>query len=39
VALNPKKGEVIAVGGNGFQTFLVPDFFRALKGPAALVPR
>ena len=31
VALNPKKGEIIAVGGNGFQTFLVPDFFRALE--------
>jgi DNA-binding beta-propeller fold protein YncE len=39
VALNPKKGEIIAVGGNGFQTFLVPDFFRALKSPAALVAR
>ncbi len=31
VALNPKKGEIIAVGGNGFQTFLLPDFFKDLK--------
>jgi DNA-binding beta-propeller fold protein YncE len=31
VALNPKKGEVIAVGGNGFSTYLVPDFFVNLK--------
>lgn len=31
VALNPKKGEVIAVGGNGIATYLVPDFFRDLK--------
>jgi len=30
VALNPKKGEVIAVGGNGFSTFLLPDFFHDL---------
>jgi DNA-binding beta-propeller fold protein YncE len=36
VALNPKKGEVIAVGGNGFQTFLVPDFFRALTNVAPI---
>jgi DNA-binding beta-propeller fold protein YncE len=34
VALNPKKGEVYAVGGNGFQAFLVPEFFRLLKPPA-----
>lgn len=34
VALNAKKGEIIAVGGNGFQTFLLPDFFRALKKPS-----
>src|SRR5262245_20696853 len=33
VALNPKKFEIITVGGNGFQTFLVPEFFRALKRP------
>jgi hypothetical protein len=33
VALNPRKKEIIAVGGNGFQTFLLPDFFKALKGP------
>ena len=33
VALNPGKKEIIAVGGNGFQTFLLPDFFKALKGP------
>jgi hypothetical protein len=31
VALNPKKKEIIAVGGNGFSTYLLPDFFRALK--------
>lgn len=33
VILIPRKGEVVAVGGNGFQSFLVPDFFRALKKP------
>jgi hypothetical protein len=33
VALNPKKREIITVGGNGFQTFLLPEFFRALKKP------
>ncbi len=33
VTLNPKKGEIIAVGGNGFQTFLLPEFFKALKRP------
>jgi hypothetical protein len=33
VALNPKKKEIITVGGNGFQTFLLPEFFRALKKP------
>ena len=33
VILIPKKGEVVAVGGNGLQSFLVPDFFRALKKP------
>src|SRR5262245_28297636 len=31
VALNPRKKEIIAVGGNGFQTFLLPDFFKALN--------
>jgi hypothetical protein len=31
VALNPKKKEIITVGGNGFQTFLLPEFFRPLK--------
>ncbi|MBI1875869.1 MAG: hypothetical protein HYS05_18555 [Acidobacteria bacterium] len=35
VALNLKKKEIIAVGGNGFQTFLLPDFFRALKRPTS----
>ncbi len=35
VALNPQKSEIIAVGGNGFSTFLLPDFFRALKKPGA----
>jgi hypothetical protein len=33
VALNPKKKEIITVGGNGFQTFLLPEFFRAFKKP------
>lgn len=33
VALNPRKKEIIAVGGNGFSTFLLPDFFKALKKP------
>jgi len=33
VALNPRKMEIIAVGGNGFQTFLLPDFFSVLKKP------
>jgi len=33
VALNPKKQEIITVGGNGFQTFLLPEFFKALKRP------
>ena len=31
VALNPRRKEIIAVGGNGFQTFLLPDFFKPLK--------
>jgi hypothetical protein len=31
VALNPRKKEIIAVGGNGFQTFLLPDFFKPFK--------
>ena len=31
VALNPKRFEIIAVGGNGFQTFLLPDFFRPFR--------
>jgi len=34
VALNPKKKEIITVGGNGFQTFLLPEFFKALKRPS-----
>jgi DNA-binding beta-propeller fold protein YncE len=33
VALNPRKKEIITVGGNGFQTFLLPDFFKPLKRP------
>ena len=33
VALNPRKMEIIAVGGNGFQTFLLPDFFSVLIKP------
>jgi hypothetical protein len=39
VALNPKKKEIIAVGGNGFQTFLLPEFFRPLKTPRATAPQ
>jgi DNA-binding beta-propeller fold protein YncE len=31
VALNPKKKEIITVSGNGFQTFLLPEFFKPLK--------
>jgi DNA-binding beta-propeller fold protein YncE len=31
VALNPKKKEIITVGGNGFQTFLLPEFFKPLN--------
>jgi hypothetical protein len=31
VALNPKRKEIITVGGNGFQTFLLPEFFKPLK--------
>jgi hypothetical protein len=39
VALNPKKKEIITVGGNGFQTFLLPEFFRALKKPGSTTPQ
>jgi DNA-binding beta-propeller fold protein YncE len=35
VALNPKKKEIITVGGNGFQTFLLPELFRSLKKAGA----
>jgi DNA-binding beta-propeller fold protein YncE len=38
VALNPKKKEIITVGGNGFQTFLLPEFFKALKKPTGTAP-
>src|SRR5215510_11865746 len=38
VALNPKKKEIITVGGNGFQTFLLPEFFRPFKKAAATQP-
>jgi DNA-binding beta-propeller fold protein YncE len=31
VALNPRRKEIITVGGNGFQTFLLPDFFKPFK--------
>jgi DNA-binding beta-propeller fold protein YncE len=31
VALIPRKGEIVAVGGNGVSTYLVPDFFTDLK--------
>jgi DNA-binding beta-propeller fold protein YncE len=33
VALNPRKKEIISVGGNGFQTFLLPEFFKAFRRP------
>jgi DNA-binding beta-propeller fold protein YncE len=39
VALNPRKKEIITVGGNGFQTFLLPDFFKPLKKLAGTAPR
>lgn len=39
VALNVKKKEIITVGGNGFQTFLLPDFFKPLKKPGSTAPR
>jgi hypothetical protein len=39
VALNPKRKEIIAVGGNGFQTFLLPEFFRPLKTLGATAPQ
>jgi len=39
VALNPKKKEIITVGGNGFQTFLLPEFFKVLKKPGSTAPR
>jgi len=39
VALNVKKKEIITVGGNGFQTFLLPDFFKPLKKPGATQPQ
>lgn len=35
VALNPRNGEIIAVGGNGFSTYLLPDFFGDLTKRAA----
>jgi DNA-binding beta-propeller fold protein YncE len=35
VALNPKKKEIITVGGNGFQTFLLPDFFKPFRKPGS----
>ena len=31
VALNPRKKEIITVGGNGFQTFLLPEFFKPFR--------
>src|SRR5437016_6311944 len=31
VALNPKRKEIITVGGNGFQTFLLPEFFKPFR--------
>jgi DNA-binding beta-propeller fold protein YncE len=31
VALNTRKKEIITVGGNGFQTFLLPEFFKPFK--------
>src|SRR5262245_39618488 len=38
VALNPKKKEIITVGGNGFQTFLLPEFFKPFKKTAVTQP-
>lgn len=35
VALNPRRGEIIAVGGNGFSTYLLPEAFKLLKKPMA----
>jgi len=31
VALNTRKKEIITVGGNGFKTFLLPEFFKPFK--------
>jgi hypothetical protein len=39
VALNPRKKEIITVGGNGFQTFLLPDFFKPFKKLAGTAQR
>ena len=39
VALNPRKKEIIAVGGNGFQTFLLPEFFKPLTNRGATGPQ
>ena len=39
VALNPRKKEIITVGGNGFQTFLLPDFFKPFKKLAGTAPQ
>jgi hypothetical protein len=38
VALNPRTGEVIAVGGNGISTYLLPEFFQLLKKPGTSEP-
>jgi len=39
VALNPRTGEIIAVGGNGISTYILPEFFRLFKKPAAPAQR
>jgi len=33
VALDPRTGEIVAVGGNGISTYLLPEFFRLLRKP------
>jgi hypothetical protein len=39
VALNPTRKEIITVGGNGFQTFLLPEFFKTFKKVATVAGR
>jgi DNA-binding beta-propeller fold protein YncE len=35
VAVNPNRGEIYAIGGNGMTTYLLPDFFGDLAGRRA----